>query len=49
MEAKRGTEYGWLDFGNVPVNCLMMLKDKAWTGASAERPFIYRNGEICWK
>lgn len=49
VEAKRGTEYGWLDFGNVPVNCLMMLKDKAWTGASAERPFIYRNGEICWK
>ena len=43
---------GFLEFENVPVNCLMMLKNrnKGWEVFSSERTFIYREGgHICWE
>lgn len=49
VETKNGTKCGWVDFDDVPLNCLLMLKDMGWRGASIERPFIYRGGEICWE
>lgn len=43
---------GFLKFENVPVNCLLMLKNrnKGWGGFSSERTFIYKEGgHVCWE
>ena len=43
---------GFMEFENVPVNCLMMLKNrnKGWDGFSSERTFIYKEGgHVCWE
>lgn len=42
---------GYLSFHNIPINTLMMLKNrnKGWEGFSSERTFIYQNGSISWE
>lgn len=42
---------GYLTFDNVPVNALMMLKNrnKGWESFSSERTFLYKEGSICWE
>lgn len=46
---KQGTACGWLEFEDIPLNALMMLKNMRWKGATAERTFIYNDGSICWE
>ena len=37
-----------LIYDNVPVGVLLMVKNKKWKSNSAERVFIYKDGEILW-
>lgn len=48
-ETEQGTACGWLEFKDVPLNALMMLKNLKWKGATAERIFIYEDESFCWE
>ena len=37
-----------LIYDNVPDGALFMVKNKKWKSNSAERIFIYKDGEILW-
>jgi len=47
LGSKEGTG-SHLIYDNVPVGTLLMVKNKKWKSNSAERIFIYKDGEILW-
>ena len=49
FETKENPSTGYVEFKDVPLNTLMMLKNLRWEGATAERTFIYNNESICWE
>ena len=49
FETKENPSNGYVEFKDVPLNTLMMLKNLRWEGATAERTFIYNNESICWE
>ena len=41
---------GYMEFEDVPISSLLMLKDCSKGWSSAERPFVYREGgHVCWE
>ena len=49
LESKQCADDGTIEFEGVPLNSLLMLKDLNWPGATAERIFMCRDGEVCWE
>lgn len=48
-DMKRGTACGWLEFDDVPLNALMVLKNMRWKPFSGERIFICKDESIYWE
>lgn len=49
LGSKKADGTGYLVFDNVPEGVLMMLKNRRWTGKSAERTFLYEDGVVYWQ
>ena len=48
-DMRRGTACGWLEFDDVPLNALMVLKNMRWKPFSGERIFICKDESIYWE
>ncbi|WP_294629077.1 hypothetical protein [uncultured Bacteroides sp.] len=48
-ETKRKASCDWLEFEDVPLNTLMMLKHSKWKAVPPERIFICGDEGICWQ
>lgn len=48
-DMKRGAACGWLEFDDVPLNALMVLKNMKWKPFSGERIFICKDESIYWE
>lgn len=49
LERKPGGDNGYIVFENAPQNALFMLKNCRWKGKTAERIFLYKEGEVQWQ
>ncbi len=49
VERKPAGDNGYIVFDNAPRNALFMLKNRYWEGKTAERIFLYKDGEVQWQ